>query len=336
MMKYQLERCVWEITLECCFSCKYCGSRGGAARNNELTTEECMDVAHQLGELKCGRVILIGGEVFLRDDWDTIVKELVRCGVNTSIITNGFLMDDKLIRRIKASGAEVVGVSLDSIEGIHDKYRQLGSFQRVIAAIEALTANDIPVSVVTTLNSESSAYLQELYEVLKNYNIYAWQIQACSPMGNASEGLDYKFDHKKVIDFAAVIAVESPFRIHLGDDIGYFTECENKVRGDISGYIRFLGCTAGLSTLGIDSIGNIRGCESMYDDRFVEGNLREQRLKEIWESPNTFAYNRKFNEAMLTGRCNNCKYGFMCAGGCRSYNYFTHGKLYEAKYCAKT
>ena len=91
MMKYQLERCVWEITLECCFSCKYCGSRGGVARDNELTTEECMDVAHQLGELKCGRVILIGGEVFLRDDWDTIVKELVRCGVNTSIITNGFL-----------------------------------------------------------------------------------------------------------------------------------------------------------------------------------------------------------------------------------------------------
>ena len=37
---YQLYSCVWEITLACCFSCNYCGSRAGKARENELTTEE--------------------------------------------------------------------------------------------------------------------------------------------------------------------------------------------------------------------------------------------------------------------------------------------------------
>lgn len=335
-MKFQLERCVWEITLACCFNCKYCGSRAGRARNNELTTEECLDVARQFAELKCGRVILIGGEAFLRKDWDIIAKELVRNGVATSIITNGFMLDDGLIKKIKASGLEAIGVSLDGIEIIHDKYRQEGSFKRAIAAIEALQANDIPTAIVSTLNSESSKYLPELYSVLKNYsNIYAWQIQACSPMGNADNGFDYKFNHKNVVDFAAQIAADSPFRIHLGDNIGYFTENENRVRGDLSGYLQFPGCTAGLSTLGIDSVGNVRGCESMYDACFIEGNLRNQKLKDIWESPDAFAYNRKFNESMLSGKCATCKYGFMCAGGCRSYNHFTHGKLYEAKYCAR-
>ena len=38
--KFRLKTCVWEITLACCFSCKYCGSRAGKARENELTTEE--------------------------------------------------------------------------------------------------------------------------------------------------------------------------------------------------------------------------------------------------------------------------------------------------------
>ena len=47
-MTYKLRRCVWEITLACCFKCKYCGSRAGHARENELTTEECLKVADEL------------------------------------------------------------------------------------------------------------------------------------------------------------------------------------------------------------------------------------------------------------------------------------------------
>ena len=50
MSGYRLKSCVWEITLACCFSCAYCGSCGGKARENELTTDECVDVARQLAE----------------------------------------------------------------------------------------------------------------------------------------------------------------------------------------------------------------------------------------------------------------------------------------------
>ena len=72
-MEYKLRSCVWEITLACCFSCAYCGSKAGRARVGELTTEECMDVADQLAGLGCRRVSLIGGEVFMRPDWHAIV-----------------------------------------------------------------------------------------------------------------------------------------------------------------------------------------------------------------------------------------------------------------------
>ena len=37
---------------------------------------------------------------------------------------------------------------------------------------------------------------------------------------------------------------------------------------------------------------------------------------------------------MLTGKCASCPHGEVCRGGCRSYNHFTHGKMYEARYCA--
>ena len=48
---FHLRSCVWEITLACCFSCRYCGSKGGKARENELTSQDCLRVAEQLSNL---------------------------------------------------------------------------------------------------------------------------------------------------------------------------------------------------------------------------------------------------------------------------------------------
>lgn len=331
---YPLRSCVWEITLNCCFSCNYCGSKAGRARDNELSTDECLDVAKQLADVGCRRVSLIGGEVFMRPDWKAIVKALTDRNVKVSIITNGYLFSEKIIVDIKECKIESVAISLDGPETVHDRFRQRGSFKRAIQAIETLTQFDIPVSVISTLHDENVLYLDEMYEVLKNKKIFAWQLQACSPMGNASDNLfSTSIDFRKVISFVEKHTHNHSFIIGIADNIGYYTENEGYLRGDISGNGAFLGCRAGLTSIGIDSVGNVRGCESMYDECFIEGNLREKSLYDIWNDPNAFAYNRQFTLEKLEGKCKNCEYGYKCAGGCRSYNYFTHGRLFESVFC---
>ena len=335
IMKFKLRRCVWEITLACCFSCKYCGSRGGRAREGELSTEECLNVADQLAGLGCRRVSLIGGEVFMRKDWKEIAGRLTKNGIRVNIITNGFLFSENLINDLREVSVESVSVSLDGPQKVHDKYRQEGSYDRAIQAIQVLGESGIPVSVISTLNRENVPELPVLYETLKQYPIFAWQLQACSPMGNAANnGVAYAFDPREVIRFVDANMRTAPFLLGVADNIVYFTPEEGSIRGNMSGKAVFVGCRAGISAVGIDSIGNVRGCESMYDDRFNEGNLREKSLREIWENPDGFAYNRKFKRSMLTGPCADCKHGAYCAGGCRSYNFFVHGKLYEAPRCA--
>ena len=64
-------------------------------------------------------------------------------------------------------------------------------------------------------------------------------------------------------------------------------------------------------------IGNIKGCESLYSDEFIEGNLREESLSEIWYKEDNFAYNRNFDISMLTGSCKGCDKGAICRGGQR-------------------
>ncbi len=323
---------MWEITLACCFSCKYCGSGGGKARENELTLSECLRVASELADAGCRRVSLIGGEVFMRPDWPEIVHALTSRNVKTCIITNGFKMTPKIVSEIKRLNVESVAVSIDGPEEVHDACRQAGSYKRALETVETLTRENVPVSVISALRSDNAPLLPKFYETLKNYKIFAWQIQACSPMGNAlKNGVEIGFDAEKVLKFVKEHEKDGFFRIGVADNIGYYTEEEGSVRG-VPGF-KFRGCGAGLVGIGIDSIGNVRGCESMYDRRFIEGNLRERSLIDIWTDPDAFAYNRKFRENMLTGNCKNCKFGDECAGGCRSYDFFTTGRLYENPLC---
>ena len=331
---YELRSCVWEITLACCFRCAYCGSGGGKARENELTTAECIDVARQLSELGCRRVSMIGGEVFMRDDWEQIAGALTSRGVRVCIITNGFHLTAQHIDALRRIGIESVAVSIDGPADVHDAFRQKGSYERAFRTIRTLAAAGIPVSVISALRADNAPRLPEFYETLRQYPIFAWQIQACSPMGNADRNtVDVDFDAGAVIRFVHETAQSAPFLVGVADNIGYYTSEEGTIRG--TGGAVFRGCSAGLETLGIDSVGNVRGCESMYDPCFNEGNLRMQTLREIWENPNGFAYNRCFSANMLEGKCAACAYGDVCAGGCRSYNWFRGGKLYENPLCAR-
>lgn len=332
-MTYSLKSCVWEITLACCFNCRHCGSAAGPSRPDELTTEECLDVSSQLAELGCRRVSLIGGEVFMRPDWDIVAKSLTDLGIRLNIITNGFVFTDELIDTLRRINVQSVSVSIDGTREVHDRLRQAGSYDRALTALGRLTSAGINTSVITTLNSGNVSCLDELYEILRDSGIFAWQLQACSPMGNAANlGTDYRFDFAEVIHFVEK-HLDDPIRIGIADNIGYFGESEGYLRGNRSGAAVYRGCKAGLESIGIDSIGNIRGCESMYDDYFIEGNLRERSLRSIWEDPDAFSYNRKFTPDLMEGACRTCEHGRYCASGCRSYNYFTGGNMYRSLYC---
>lgn len=332
---YRLDTCVWEITRKCNFNCAYCGSKAGTERENELTTEECLNIAKQLVDLNCRRVAIIGGEAFLKKDWEIIVKYLVDNDRDTSIITNGYLINDFIIEKLKQTGIKHIAISIDGDRKIHDEYRTIGSFDRAVESIKLLKSNGFVVSVISTLNSKSIKTVDLLYEKLKKLNIDAWQLQCCSPFGNATDKrylIPSKEELQSICEFVAKENVSSDFQIAIADNIGYHTDIEHLIRGKARSY---RGCSAGITTIGIDSVGNVRGCESLYDETFIEGNLQNTTLFDIWTSPTAFAYNRKFRKTLLTGKCASCKSWYKCTGGCRSFNYFYNEKMYESKMCLK-
>ena len=168
----------------------------------------------------------------MRKDWDVIVDALTSRGIVTCIITNGFLFREEHIKRLKELNIESVAVSLDGPKDVHDKYRQEGSYDRAVRAIGMLSGAGIPVSVITTLNHENAARLEDFFPIIRGFDIFAWQLQACSPMGNAAKaGIDFAFDFAEVISFVERHMYNVPFAMGVAHNIGYFTENEDRLRG---------------------------------------------------------------------------------------------------------
>ena len=336
--EYIPEICVWEITLACNMRCIHCGSAAGRARNDELTVVECLKVANDLLDLGCKQVTFIGGELFLYNGWEKVAGKLSAKGIAVNIITNGYLMGDIQINQIREANLENVGISVDGMENNHNRIRNVNtSFQRVLNAFKRLRKEKISIAAITALLDFNFYDLEPLYYLLAENGVTVWQIQIATPMGNLAGSQKYLLDPQKVpliTKFIREKRNEGKIRIYAGDDVGYYDENEMYLRNRPGTIAAWQGCQAGLKVVGIDSVGNVRGCASLYSDEFIEGNLREESLREIWEKEGNFAYNRQFNIRQLEGKCADCDKARICRGGCRGSCYFSTGSLFENMYCS--
>jgi radical SAM protein with 4Fe4S-binding SPASM domain len=336
--KYVPENAVWELTLRCNMKCLHCGSSAGKARENELSVEECIHVADDLLRLGCRQITFIGGEVFLYRGWEKVARRMVDGGAQANIITNAYLMGMKEIAQIKEAKLSNVGISLDGMEEHHDQIRRRsGSYRKVLAAFEMLRQADIPIAVVTSLLDLNFGDLDGMYDLLVANGVSIWQIQIVTGMGNITGKREYLLDPLKIGQITKFIGEKGrsgALKIYAGDDVGYFDAYEPYIRSRPGTISVWNGCKAGIKVIGIDSVGNVKGCESIYSDKFIEGNLRKESLEEIWTKEGNFAYNRNFDASMLTGACAACDKGSICRGGCRGSAYFSTGSLFEGYYCS--
>jgi len=331
---------VWEITMGCNMRCKHCGSSCKDALLEELTTEEALKLCDDIKDLGFKWITLSGGEPTTRADWHLIAKRLNDNGVIPNIITNGWLMDEDLANRAKEAGVNTIAFSLDGLKETHNSIRKEGSYERIMNAIEICRTVGLNVSVITTLNKRNLPELEEMHTILSEKVIYGWQFQIGLPMGNMAQRTDLiatPEDINFIIDFAHNATNKGGIEIQLADCIGYFNEKEIHVRSVSTGSDAYdwQGCGAGKAVLGILHNGNIVGCTSIRSKEFIEGNIRNSSLKEIWENPESFAWNRKLKKTDLEGLCSKCIYGERCLGGCSNTRLTMEGHIHdENKFCS--
>lgn len=312
---------VWEITLACDQRCVHCGSRAGKARKDELTTQECLDVARQLGELGVGEVTLIGGEAYLRNDFILIVGELRAHGMSVTMTTGGLNLTQARVDALKDAGIRSISISLDGLAQTHDELRGVpGSHAKALEAMARVRAAGIPVAVNTQINRRTLPDLSALLERIAEAGAFGWQLQITSPFGNAADRPDILLQPYMMLEVYDVLrdvlrrARALRMKMWPGNNLGYFGPLEAELRSVQKRHYK--GCAAGRLQLGIEAHGDVKGCPSLGGPENVGGNVREHRIADIWARAAELAYIRERTTDALWGYCAQCYYADTCRGGC--------------------
>lgn len=340
-MKYQPITCVWEVTMGCNMRCGHCGSSCAEPLADELTTEEALNLCDQIAELGLKWITLSGGEPLTRRDVPMLVERLSSSGVAVNIITNGWLLNKETAQELKERGISTVAISIDGTPEIHDRIRKEGAFEHARNAFRTMKELGIYTGAVTTITKQNIDILHELKEELIGMGVKSWQVQLGLPMGNLKERPDWVLEPEQIrdsIDFAYDTAKEGRIAIYLADCIGYYTKKEieiKKIAYQTNLIAPWDGCNAGTRGFGILQNGDILGCTSIRSKEFIEGNIRQRTLREIWEDEDNFLWRREMTKDKLSGACRNCTYGSKCLGGCPNTRLTMNGDIYsENQYCA--
>ncbi len=331
---YEIKNAVWEITLSCNINCLHCGSNADInQRPKELSTGEAFALIEQLAELNCKRIVLSGGEPFMRKDWSALAQRIISFGIKCNMISNGYIVNEDIIDLLQEVGISYLGFSLDGATAkTHDYIRgKEGVFDHLLWVFDRLKERGFKISAVSTIHKGNIAELDGIKKILLDHGIDVWQIQTANIRGRMpKEWAITDMDYYSIAKFIAENRTRYKNIIHIteADCTGYYSKLT-----PFMGIKHWKGCSAGISTIGIESDGSIKGCLSMQDAMYIEGNIREQSLKEIWTNPNNFKYNRRFELSDLGGICKDCKYGPICRGGCSEKSMSYTGQLHNSPFC---
>ncbi|MDZ7964434.1 MAG: nif11-class peptide radical SAM maturase 3 [Nostoc sp. DedSLP03] len=337
---------VWEITLKCNLACSHCGSRAGHERAKELSPEEALDLVKQMAEVGIKEVTLIGGEAFLRPDWLEIAKAINEAGMLCGMTTGGYGISLETAQKMKEAGIRTVSVSIDGLEATHDRLRgKKGSWKYAFKTMSHLREVGISFGCNTQINRLSAPEFPCIYECIRDAGARAWQVQLTVPMGNAADNADILLQPYELLDIYPMLArvarraYQEGVQLQAGNNIGYYGPDERLLRGrgKEDDFSFWQGCGAGLSTLGIEADGAIKGCPSLPTTAYTGGNIREHTLHDIIEGAEELRFNlgagTPEGTKHLWGFCKTCEYAELCRGGCSWTAHVFFNKRGNNPYC---
>jgi len=341
----------------------------GRAATEELTTQEARQFIDELREDFSPLLILSGGEPMCRPDIFEIASYATGKGLAVALGTNATLVTDEVARKIKDSGIRRVSVSLDGPNaGVHDGFRGLpGSFEAAIAGLKRIQVAGVSTQVNTTVTRHNVDLLPEALELVLGLGVDAFHIFCLVPVGCGLEIADEEQispeRYEEVLRWLFEKSLE--VKIHLkatcaphyyrvmrqlapsGKGAGHESPGQQKEAegpasrhegsfgasgrgpaGDRGMSAVTKGCLAGQGVCFISHTGEVFPCGYLP---LSSGNIRRQRLAEIWRTSPIFKSLR--DPSQLKGKCGTCEYRLVCQG-CRARAYGCTGDfLAEEPYC---
>ena len=313
--KPQLSNLFLEVTLRCNARCEHCGSNcGDKIPKDEITKEELekalLEIHNKYGA-KNVFITVTGGEPLMRKDIFEIMKYARKLGYHWGMTTNGMLINEDIIKKMKETNIESISISLDGLEKTHESFRRVpGSYKKIMHAIELLQKLDTlkSLQITTVANKKNMNELEDIYQMLLDKGIKEWRVMCVDPIGRAYENDGILLEKKELIDmYNFIIEKRKEGKMKVDNDCSHYLglKYENITRDH-----SFI-CGAGIFVGSILSNGDICVCPNVRHKSLIQGNIRKDSFVDVWE--NKF---EQFREKRITTneKCKKCKSYKYCRG----------------------
>ena len=327
VQEHPLQIISWEATRRCNLNCMHCGSPAEDADHaEELTTDEVVGAFEQIArdfDMEQFRHINItGGEPFVRQDLLEVLRRVSKYPFyrNIDIQTNGIALADNpdLLKTLKTAGVTGLGISIDGLEESHDGFRRMsGCFAKAVTASRLAVEHGYAVTVSVVAHSGNVDEIPNLFEfVRREIKPRVFRVMTIDPIGRAEQDQELLLSPEQVRQVIGFLKKEyqancttysdpSVTMVELG--------CGGWLGKELEGTLRpmIFHCIAGNINLGILYDGKLASCSNISRE-FVEGDLRIDRIKNVWENRYQRYRNRDWRR---TGTCADCAEWDYCHGG---------------------
>ena len=313
--KYPLHTLFFEVTSRCNALCDHCGSRCTASKRDELSPQDFKKVLDSVAENFGTKAIMLnitGGEPLIRKDLFEITRYADNLGFKWGLVTNGMLITDDVISKMKETHMSTITISLDGMKKTHEEFRHVpGSFDRIISSIEKLKKGNFVEHIqVTFIATKNNIYeLPEVYRLLSMLGIDSLRISGIDPIGRAKDNEQLMLSREEYLYLFNFIQKHqtSPLPV-VWSCTHYFGNTESTL--DPTGKI--FSCYTGIHVASVLSNGDIFGCPNIPRRKeLIQGNVLKDDFCEVWK--NNFEFYRNPNRTKAK-QCEGCEYWDYCKG----------------------
>jgi Fe-coproporphyrin III synthase len=325
---------VWNVTQRCNLKCVHCYARAkNIAFDNELSLSEGKILIDDLAEFGVPVMLFSGGEPLIRKDLPELAAYTVNKGMRAVISTNGTLITPQLAQTLKDIGLSYVGISLDGMEKINDRFRGVkGAFSLAVKGIENCKKAGIKVGLRFTINKSNAGQIPEIFKLLEEMDIPRVCFYHLVYSGRGSELVKEDLSHeesRKAVD----LIMDFTKQLHDSNNFKEVLTVDNHADGPYL-YLRLLKENPGRAQKVLELLkmneGNSSGigigCISwdgeVYADQFWRhysfGNIRNRPFSKIWaDTSDPLMKKLKEKKRHAKGRCATCRWLDICAGNFR-------------------
>lgn len=319
-----------EVTHRCNAGCPMCYQNSKLSVNDEMTQEE---IRHIIDQLPPWCVLsLTGGEPFVREDFAEILEYGLR-KKKCTLLTNASLVTDSHIDLMVRNKLLLMAVSIDGTGGTHDGIRKsVGLFDKAVDTIKKIQEKKKDLNTIfplidikTVILKENVGQLTEILALADSLSADFITFSVPRVMSNLYSA-PYREDIREICE--TVPTYPRLEELELGllmDQISKIKKYSGRTRirfypanmldeKTLAKYYRqelfpdsFQECSLPWSRLSVSPHGDVYPCLS-----YLVGNVREDSLARIWNSPRFRAFRTGLDRKRLSNYCLGC-----CNSVCR-------------------